>query len=29
MYNGGVLYTRWRPLQERVASLGGGHRFKL
>ena len=22
MYNDGVLYTRWRPLQRRVASLG-------
>ena len=26
LYNG-VLYTRWRLPQERVASLGGGHRL--
>ena len=24
MYNDG-LYTRWRPPQERIASLGGGY----
>ena len=23
----GVLYTRWRPPQWRIASLGGGHRL--
>ena len=25
MYNDGVIYTRWRPPQQRVARLGGGH----
>ena len=26
-YVQGVIYTRWRPPQKRIASLGGGHRL--